>query len=140
MSKLSLTPLERALASLKRSIDLTQPLLKDNNTSETLKETLRAGLIQHFEFCYELCWKTLKKKLEMETSDAELISTMLYQELIREGAQKGFIDDPEKWFEYRRLRNMTSHTYKEEIAKNVCQGTIQFYNDAKNLLFKLQER
>jgi len=140
MNTLSTKALEQALASLNQSITVTKQLLQDKNTTTAHKQILQAGVIQNFEFCFELSWKTLKRKLEQETSDAALIGTMLYQELIREGAQKGFIVNAEKWFEYRRDRNLTSHTYHAENAEKVYRTAIEFYPDALDLLHKLKEK
>ena len=140
MDKLSTKALEQALASLKQSVDVTRPILGDKKTSNALKKTLQAGVIQHFEFCYELAWKTLKRFLEINTSDAALIDKMSYQELIREGAQFGLIGNAEKWLQYRHQRNLTSHTYHEETAETVYQTAIEFYVDAFNLLYQLKEK
>ena len=42
-----------------------------------------------------------------------------FKSLVREGSRFGLIDDPEEWFEYRRTRNITSHTYDEATAEKV---------------------
>ncbi|MFQ5717833.1 MAG: nucleotidyltransferase substrate binding protein, partial [Nitrospinales bacterium] len=34
---------------------------------EDERELIKAGVIQNFEFTYELCWKTLKRYLEMSS-------------------------------------------------------------------------
>lgn len=140
MNQLSTKALEQALISLKQSIDVTQPILKDKKTNDALKKTLQAGVIQHFEFCYELSWKTLKRLLEMNTSDAALIDKMSYQEIIREGAQFGLISHAEKWLQYRHQRNLTSHTYHADTAEKVYHTAIEFYTDAFELLHKLKEK
>ena len=139
-NKLSTQALELALAALQRSIEASAPLLTDKAVSSAIQETLRAGVIQHFEFCYELAWKTLKRYLEVGASDKALLDTMSYQELIREGAVKGLIANAENWLQYRHKRNQTSHSYHAEIAENVYNATITFYQDAMDLLIKLQKR
>lgn len=133
-------PLEQALDSLRRSIEVSKSYLKDTKSSTDLKRTIQAGVIQNFEFCYELAWKILRRKLEIESSDAALINKMFYQEIIREGAQKGLIANAEKWLQYRHQRNLTSHTYHEKTAESVYQTAIEFYDDALKLLHQLQER
>jgi nucleotidyltransferase substrate binding protein (TIGR01987 family) len=134
------TALELALSSLKRSIDVSLPLLADKSISAAHKETLRAGVIQNFEFCYELCWKTLKRKLQLSSSDIARIDTLSYQDLIREGAQKGWIKNADKWLQYRHERNLTSHTYHVETADRVFKSAVTFYDDALALLQKLKEK
>ena len=44
------------------------------------------------------------------------------------------IDDPEVWFEYRRMRNITSYTYDEATAEKVAGSAKSFPQDAKSLL------
>ena len=68
--------------------------------------------IQRFEFTFELAWKLMKTILE--TEGLEAISP---KNVIREGATIGLIDDPQKWFGFLENRNLSVHTYKEEIAK-----------------------
>lgn len=136
---LSFKPLESALASLKRSVDLTEKLMKDPSTTLDHKEILQAGVIQHFEFCYELSWKMLKKKLALVASNAALVDTFSFQELIREGAQRGYIADAARWLRYRHQRNLTSHIYHAKTAEQVYQTAITFYSDAIDLLNRLQK-
>jgi nucleotidyltransferase substrate binding protein (TIGR01987 family) len=135
----STKPLEKALASLNEAITETQLILKNKQTNETIKKVMKAGVIQNFEFCYELSWKVLKRFLELNTSDKALINKMFYQQVIREGAQHGLIHHAERWLTYREKRNLTSHTYHAETAETVYQTAIQFYQDAFDLLQKLKE-
>ncbi|MDQ6986842.1 MAG: nucleotidyltransferase substrate binding protein, partial [Mariprofundaceae bacterium] len=57
-----------------------------------------------------------------------------------EGAERGLIDDPRAWFSYREKRNLTTHTYNAEVARDVYQAALAFVNDAKRLLAMLQQR
>ncbi|MEZ4743658.1 MAG: nucleotidyltransferase substrate binding protein [Bdellovibrionota bacterium] len=47
--------------------------------------------------------------------------------IIREMAQASLIDDPNLWFQFLEARNLSSHTYNEELAERV-------YAEAKNFL------
>ncbi len=136
----STKPLEQALASLNEGITITQSILQDKKVSDAHKNIMRAGVIQNFEFCYELSWKTLKRFLELNTSDSALIDKMLYKQIIREGAQYGLIANAERWFQYRDQRNLTSHTYHAATAESVYKSAIQFYLDAMDLLHKLKSK
>ena len=140
MTAFNTTALELALSALKRSIDVSVPLLNDKSISVAHKETLRAGVIQHFEFCYELAWKTLKRKLQLFSSDIARIDTLSYQDLIRDGAQKGWIKNADKWLQYRHERNLTSQTYHVETADRVFHSAVTFYDDAMSLLQALKEK
>ncbi|OGT49043.1 MAG: hypothetical protein A3E82_01335 [Gammaproteobacteria bacterium RIFCSPHIGHO2_12_FULL_38_11] len=140
MKTIDTTPLKRALDALKRSIAISIQYLRDEKASPDLKETLQAGVIQHFEFSYELSFKLLKRQLEHESSTPTLVDSFSFQELIREGAEKSYIKDAKKWLEYRHQRNLTSHVYREDYAKSVYKSAIEFYDDGYDLLTKLQAR
>ena len=126
--KLELTSFEKALDSLKRVLLLE----KD--------DVIRDSAIQRFEYTYELSIKMLRRKLEDMAESAIEIEQMGFKPLIRTGAEKGFIDNPVDWFDYREKRNITSHTYDEEKAELVYAVLPDFANSASFLLNALQER
>ncbi len=129
---LDLAPLQKALDSLAFALDRTE--------REKPDDMLRDSVIQRFEYTYELCWKMLKRRLELDAPSPETIDAMSFREMIREGAERGLIDDPRAWFNYREKRNLTSHTYDEEVARDVYQAALAFLADAGSLLAALQER
>ncbi|MFL2749333.1 MAG: nucleotidyltransferase substrate binding protein [bacterium] len=49
------------------------------------------------------------------------------------------IDDPEACFEYRLLRNITSHTYDEATTEKVAGSEKSFLKDSKSLLEALEK-
>jgi nucleotidyltransferase substrate binding protein (TIGR01987 family) len=133
---LDLSPLQKALASLLVAIERTEWETSD----ETIDDMLRDSVIQRFEYTYELCWKMLKRRLEMDVPSPELIDGMSFREMIREGAERGMIADPLAWFEYRQKRNLTTHTYDEAVAQGVYRAAVDFASDAQALLAALLAR
>lgn len=127
---LDLTTLNKALNSLSKAID--------RSTKEPDDEEIRDAVIQRFEYCYELCWKMLKRKLKLDASTPEEIERMSFKDLIREGALRGFVKNPEKWFEYREQRNITSHVYDEKKARSVYATALDFIHDGRELLGQIQ--
>ncbi|MDR0290092.1 MAG: nucleotidyltransferase substrate binding protein [Treponema sp.] len=82
-------------------------------------ETARAAVIQHFEFSYELCWKTMKRYIEMDIgSEADILTR---KDIFRISAERQLIADFDKWVEFHKARNRTSHIYDEEAADEVYQ-------------------
>lgn len=81
---------------------------------EAKSDLEQAGAIQAFEFCYELAWKTMKRILSER--GVEVFSP---KQTFRLAAKEGFIDKPETWFDFIELRNLTVHTYSEEIADKI---------------------
>ena len=74
-------------------------------------ELLRGGLIQFFEFTFELCWKTMKDMLEVDG-----ISVAGPRDVIREAFSLGYVVDGKTWIEMLDARNSMTHVYDEQSA------------------------
>ena len=57
--------------------------------------------------------------------------------VIREMAQAGLVNDPEVWFGFLEARNLSSHSYDEEVAKKIQNIFNNFYTEADLLLKNL---
>jgi nucleotidyltransferase substrate binding protein (TIGR01987 family) len=102
---------------------------------------IRDGLIQRFEFSYEISHKMLKRHLEAVSPTPEQFDAMAFADLIRSANEQGLLlGDWSAWKIYREMRSKTSHTYDEEIAIEVVQGIPAFLEEARHLLKQLQER
>lgn len=102
--------------------DLNKALKKLNEALEQPETDLnRDAAIQRFEFIFEMSWKVMQ-------SIAKTNKPKLYgvKAIIREAAALELIDDPEVWLEYLEDRNLTVHTYKEELAKEVYAAIKKF--------------
>jgi nucleotidyltransferase substrate binding protein (TIGR01987 family) len=102
-------------------------------------EAIRAGLIQAFEFTYELCWKFMKRWLENNRSPGAVIG-IPQRELFRLAAENALITDVTKWFDFRKERNRTSHIYNEAVAEEVHKSALAFLPYAKDFLSRLEQR
>ncbi len=70
------------------------------------------GLIQCFEYTFELAWKTMKDYLEQEGFDVKSP-----RKAIQLAFQTGLITDGHAWIDALEKRNLMAHTYNEDIAK-----------------------
>lgn len=131
--KLDITPLINAVFRLQEGLARYQ--------QDTTDEQIRDGLIQRFEFTYEISHKMLKRYLEYTSPDPTIFDGMNFQDLIRTGNEKGLLlgNWPE-WRTYRDMRSRTSHTYDEEIALQVVAGIPQFLQEAEFLKNQLMEK
>lgn len=102
------------------------------------RELMRDGVIQRFEYTFELAWKTIKRY--MEEYALEKVDSLSNRELFRRGYELGLIHDAEAWFDYMKKRNLTSHTYHKGTAEAVYQAAVAFMSDVRFLLAQLQER
>lgn len=90
---------------------------------------IRDSVIQRFEFCWELAWKTLRLKLE-----AEGVQVNTPRETWQQALQARLIEDGNAWSEAQKKRNVTSHTYDEKLADEVYNYVL---NDGLPLFKKL---
>jgi nucleotidyltransferase substrate binding protein (TIGR01987 family) len=131
--KLNLAPLEKAVSRLTEGLARYEKDITDTQ--------IRDGLIQRFEFSYEISHKMLKRHLEAVSPTPELFDAMAFADLIRSANEQGLLlGDWSAWKIYREMRSKTSHTYDEEIAIEVVQGIPAFLEEARHLLKQLQER
>ena len=129
---LDFTSYEKALRSLQRVLARSRTVPGD--------EDIRDACIQRFEYTYELAFKMLKRQLEQELPSSEELDHMPFKEVIRVGAERGLIAVPERWFDYCAKRNITSHTYDEDKARDVYGVLGEFTADADDLLVRMKSR
>ena len=130
---LDLSSLQNAILRLNEGIQRY-----DQDTSDT---QIRDGLIQRFEFTYELSHKMLKRFLESISPSPAEIDALAFQDLIRTGNEQGLLlSDWTVWRKYREMRSKTSHTYDESVALQVVAEIPAFLNEAQYLVQQLQTR
>lgn len=101
----------------------------DNNSPDLLKE----GIIQRFEFTHELAWKLMKDYLVYEGIQNITGS----RSATREAFNKGLIDNGQVWMDMIESRNMTVHTYRDDILEKEFQ---KIKTDYAPLLFRFYEK
>lgn len=129
--KLDLSPLDRAIKRLSEGQTRYEKDISDTQ--------IRDGLIQRFEFTYEISHKMLKRHLEATSANPAEFDDMSFQDLVRMGSERGLLLSgwPE-WRNFRDMRAKTSHTYDEEIALEVVACIPAFQREAAFLFEKLQ--
>ncbi len=138
--KLDLTPLANAIASFEEGIAVVSNENWFNSQTGAVQNTLIAGVIQNFEFVYELGIKMIRRRIELDAATPAETDFADFRDLLRTAAERGLVADVDAWFEYRKLRNITSNTYDHERARQVYRGTLAFLSDAKALLKTLEAR
>ncbi|AEP13292.1 nucleotidyltransferase substrate binding protein [Chloracidobacterium thermophilum] len=131
--RLDIRPFENAVARLEEGISEYQ--------ADPTRTLLRDGVIQRFEFTYELAHKTLKRFLEFVSPNPAQYDQMSFQDLIRSGNELGLLlSDWPTWRRYREMRSKTSHTYDEGVALEVVAGIPAFLEEARHLRDALKAR
>lgn len=126
---LDISSLRSAVQQLQNGIELAE--------AEPMKEIIRDGVIQRFEYCYELAQKMIKRALE--TQFDEKVDTMTWNDVLRTASERGLLMNIEQWFDYRTERNKTSHTYDSSVAVLVYASAKRFLVDAQHLLKALEK-
>ena len=130
---LDLTSLAKAIQRLAEGLARYQA-----DTSDT---QIRDGLIQRFEFTYEISHKMLKRFLESVSANRGEFDAMSFADLIRTGNEQGLLLGAwSDWKRYREMRSSTSHAYDEEVALGVVEGIPAFLAESEFLLKQLQGR
>jgi nucleotidyltransferase substrate binding protein (TIGR01987 family) len=130
---LDITPLEQAVARLREGLARYR-----QDTSDT---QIRDGLIQRFEFTYELSHKMLRRYLSATAASPDTVQALTFQDLIRAGSDQGLLlGDWPTWRGYREMRAKTSHTDAEDTALQVVAGIPDFLAEAEHLRDELRRR
>ena len=136
---LVLSSLEKAVSALAAVLAKSDDAEFMSQLDEVARNAIKAGVIQHFEFTYELCWKFIKRWLETNVSASD-VDGVTRRELFRRAAENRLIDDVDQWMRYHSARNLTSHIYQPEIAARVYSTAHDFARDAARLLAALEAR
>ena len=130
--KPEIAPLERAIQRLEEGLSRYE--------ADTRDIQIRDGLVQRFEFTYELGHKVLKRYLEYTAANPEQFDEMTFQDLIRTANEQGLLlGEWPDWRGYRDLRGATSHTYNEDVALEVVEGIPRFIEEVTYLRDRLRE-
>ena len=118
-------------------IKLNEAVRRLNEGIKHTKDQLdRDGVIQRFEFTFELLWKTLKLFLL-----AEGINTNSPKEVFKETFRFGLLRDEKLFLDMLDDRNKTSHIYSEDVSKEIFDRIKKNYLTAiKKLLKEIKER
>lgn len=98
----------------------------------------RDGLIQRFEFSFELAWKSAREYLENE---GVIVPIATPRAVFKQAYAAGLLDDPDAWLHILDARNLTSHVYDEAsaagVARQICdeflpvfQALDRYYTEA----------
>jgi len=98
---------KKALVTLKNAVELA--------AERDLSDLEKQGVIQGFEFTFELAWNVMKDYLEEQGINGIIGS----KNAIRHAFNNGLIDNGEVWMDIVNDRNLASHIYDEETAEKI---------------------
>lgn len=118
------------------NLENTFLFLEGGLSKESLDPYQEAGIIQSFEFTFELSWKTLKDFLES-------MGTALNfpRDVLKEAFNTQIIKDGHLWIEMLEKRNILSHTYNRKQATDAVHSIKKRYFPAlKQVYLELKSR
>ena len=131
--KLDFTSLRSALSRLAEGYKRYQSDVSDIQ--------IRDGLIQRYEFTYEISHTMLKRHLEMTSANPEAFDALPFADLIRTANEQSLLkSDWSAWKVFREMRAKTSHTYGEDIAQTVVKIIPAFIDEIEFLVRQFDQR
>ena len=105
----------KALVLLEQAVKITE--------TRELSELEEQGLIQRFEFTHELAWNVLKDYIEYQGNNSITGS----RDATREAFNKGLIAEGDQWMEMIKSRNLSTHTYNQDVADSLKDKILNIY-------------
>src|SRR5271156_3893945 len=100
-----------------RAYKLLAEALRDGPHKLSLLE--KEGVVQRFEFTFELAWKTVKDFLE---NGGLVISPVVPRQVIKEAFAAKLLPDGQVWIDMLDHRNRLSHTYSEAVFEKAVEA------------------
>lgn len=88
-----------------------------------LNEFEQQGLIQAFEYTFELAWNTIKDYFESQGE----VNILGSRDAFRLAFRRGLISNGETWMSMITSRTLTSHTYNEDTADKIAGDVATLY-------------
>mgnify|MGYP001033238632 CR=1 FL=1 len=119
---------DKALIELSNAIDIT--------STRELSRLEKQGLIQAFEYNYELAWNCIKDFYKSQ-GETEIQGS---RDAFRMAFNRDLITEGNLWMEMIQSRIKTSHTYNQETAEHIAQQIVElYYPEIKKLNIKLND-
>ncbi len=95
-----------------------------------LSQLEKEGIIQRFEYTFELAWKVLKDRMEFDGLELDKISP---KAVVRQAFNAKYISNPDTWLKMIGDRNLMSHTYDfakfEAIIKTIRESYLPYLDN-----------
>lgn len=127
--------LEAKLSNFKNALQRLKEAVQQFEQDDT-NDLLRDGLIQRFEFTYELGWKTTREYLE----ELGIVDRSSPKTVFKEAYAQKIIIDETNWLLMLKDRNTMSHMYSEELSQEIARRITDSYLGEFELLLSELEK
>ena len=103
-----------------RQLDMAMALMEERDLSELEAQ----GVIQAFEYNYELAWNVIKDFYVHQG----VVDIQGSRDAFRTAVNRGLIEEGEEWMAMIKSRQLSVHTYDEEVMETLLEDVIhRFY-------------
>ena len=135
-----LSSLQKCADSLAEAVKIFEKKEWFESQSQEVQSLLLAGEVKTFEYAYESSTKLIKRFVESSSLNPAEVDRLDFRDTLRIAWEMGLIETVEKWFEFRKLRNTTAHTYDENKAEVVSNSCGELLKSIQFLLSQLESR
>ena len=94
------------------------------NGPGSLNKLEKEGVIQRFEYTFELAWKSMKDYLE---ENGVLIAPVTPRQVVKDAFAAKLIEDGQIWIDMLNHRNLLSHTYDFSVFEKAVEAIAARY-------------
>ena len=126
---------QQRLVNFERALSLLREAMA--NGPEALNQLEKEGVIQRFEYCFELAWKTTKDYME---ANGFVFDLVMPRQILKAAYAAKLLDDGETWIAMLDHRNLLSHTYNPIVFEQAVEAIQQRYLPGLEQLHRLLQK
>lgn len=126
---------QQRLANFSRALALLREAMA--NGPSALNQLEKEGVIQRFEYCFELAWKTTKDYME---ANGFLFVVVMPRQVLKDAYAAKVIADGAVWIAMLDHRNLLSHTYNPAVFEEPVEAIHRQYLPAMEQLFSFLQQ
>jgi nucleotidyltransferase substrate binding protein (TIGR01987 family) len=126
---------QQRLSNFERALALLSAALIDGPAA--LNQLEKEGVIQRFEYCFELAWKTTKDYME---ANGVLFAVVMPRQVLKDAYAAKVIADGAVWIAMLDHRNLLSHTYNPVVFEEAVEAIHRQYLPAMEQLFSFLQQ
>lgn len=113
---------QQRLLNFERALQLLREAMAHG--PEALNQLEKEGVIQRFEYCFELAWKTVKDYME---ASGVVFGVVMPRQVIKDAFAAKVLSDGDTWIAMLDHRNLLSHTYNPAVFEQAVEAIHQRY-------------
>ncbi len=126
---------QQRLVNFSRALALLRQAMA--NGPAVLNQLEKEGVIQRFEYCFELAWKTTKDYME---ANGFVFAVVVPRQVLKDAYAAKVIADGAAWIAMLNHRNLLAHTYNPAVFEEAVEAIHRQYLPAMEQLFSFLQQ